>query len=240
MRLLVTRPDDAAAHTIRRLRDLGHQIVTLPVMKAEHHLDATLKALRIPHGALAITSAAAVRALAAIGGHLDPYLGDRVYAVGEATAAAAREIGFRDVEAAFGTGDSMVELFGDRLAGLAAEKPLLYLAGNPRSPAFEEGLKQRNVPLIVVESYRMHPLPISEADLHSIIESGPIDGILLYSRETARHFFALPFAGSSRIALERARIFCLSDNVAKAVPEALHSNIATAAQPSEDSLLSLL
>src|SRR3546814_11072824 len=120
MRLLVTRPDDAAVHTIRRLQDLGHQTVALPVMKAEHRLDATLEALRIPHGALAITSAAAVRAPAAPGGPLDPYLGDRVYALGAAPAAAAREHGFRDVDVAFGPGPTQVELFGCRLAGPAA------------------------------------------------------------------------------------------------------------------------
>ena len=73
MRLLVTRPQPAAEATARRLEVMGHQPLLLPLARAEHLPEAARKALELPHAAVALTSAEAVRALAELGADLEPY-----------------------------------------------------------------------------------------------------------------------------------------------------------------------
>lgn len=240
MRILVTRPENAGRRTASRLQALGHDPVLLPLMAADHHPEAVREALHKPRAALAITSAEAVRVLQSLGDGLSLHLEDTVFAVGEATAAAAREAGFRAVQVADGTGAGMVEIFGEQLIRLTKAAPLLYLAGTPRSPALEAGLAERNVPVLVAESYTMRPLPIDPQSLRTALAQPPVDTVLLYSRETARRFFELPFPQSGSEALCGASILCLSANVAEAVPEHLQQNIRTAARPDEDSLFALL
>lgn len=240
MRVLVTRPEEASHRTAAKIAALGHQAVLLPLMEAEHHPQAALDALRQPHAAVAVTSAETARVLRTLGGELHPHLRDTVFAVGDATADALRAIGFASVQAAEGTGASMVEYFRPQLRQLTSRHSLLYLAGQPRSPVFEEDLEAAGVPVTTVVSYTMRPVSIPEAVLSSALEQPPVDVVLLYSRATALRFFELPLSEDSLMVLSRSRILCLSDNVAQAVPKALKGNLATAASPDEDSLLALL
>ena len=240
MRILVTRPEEAGQRTAARLRTLGHDPVLLPLMIAEHHPDAVLAALRQPHAALAVTSAEAVRVLRSLGPELTPQLGTTVFAVGEATAIAAREAGFSSVQVAEGTGASMVEIFGGQLVRRTSSAPLLYLAGSPRSPVLEAGLAALEVPVLVAETYSMHPLSIDPEAVETALGHPPIDIVLLYSQETARRFFEVVSSEESLEALRRVPLLCLSENVAKAVPERLRQNVHAATRPDEDSLLTLL
>lgn len=240
MRVLVTRPENASRRTATRLKSLGHETVILPLMEAHHHAEAVREALQRPHAALAITSAEAVRVLEILGDELAPHLDAPVFAVGEATAAAARAAGFRSVEAAEGTGASMVDAFSDRLRTLTSRHPLLYLAGTPRSPVFEEGLAARAIPLTAVTSYTMTPLPIPEDAISAALQTLPLQVILLYSRQTARVFFGLSPSPESLPNVRGSRILCLSENVADEVPVSLRPNIRIARSPDEDSLFALL
>lgn len=81
--------------------------------------------------ALAFTSRNGVSAFAA----LTPWRDPRVFAVGEATAQAAREAGFSDVQSADGAVDDLVALIaqqmqpGERLLAAVARHPVADLAG---------------------------------------------------------------------------------------------------------------
>lgn len=148
MRVLVTRPEEASHRTAKRLETMGHRPVVLPLMRAEHHPDDVLEGLRSPHAAIAITSAEAARVLQSLGQKTYPYLSVPLFAVGEATAMAARNAGFTAVEAAEGTASSMIARFGEGLRRITARHPLLYLAGNPRTVTFEAGLTDLELSLI--------------------------------------------------------------------------------------------
>jgi uroporphyrinogen-III synthase len=239
VRILVTRPDEAGRRTADRLKALGHEPVLLPLMAAEHHPDIVREALSRPHAALALTSAEAVRVLVSLGEDLAPYLDDTVLAVGEATAVAALDAGFRNVQAADGTGAGMVETFGAQLARLTRAAPLLYLAGTPRSPALEAGLAERGFPVLLAESYFMRQLPIDAEDLQKALEP-EIDAVLLYSRETARRFFDLAVPGGASEVFRNVSFLCLSPNIAEAVPGHLRQNTRCAIHPDEESLFALL
>src|ERR1043166_2172034 len=88
MRILVTRPDPEASRFAAQLREHGIDALVAPLMIVEP-TDAQLPALDGIQ-ALIFTSANGVRAYIARGGRADL----PAYAVGEATAAAARTAGF--------------------------------------------------------------------------------------------------------------------------------------------------
>lgn len=234
MRVLVTRPEQSARRTADRLADLGHHAILLPLTRALHRPDIAETALKEPHAALVLTSAEAARVLLSLD-DLSPYLDETLYAVGEATAGAAQEIGFRNVRTGSGTGSELARMIAADAP--ISDAPLLYLAGCPRSASFEEGLLAAKIPLRVAEIYEMVAVPYDENTLARILEP-PVDAVLLYSREAARLFFELvaPYAG----ALETTRIICLSDNVAAAVPPEFHRKIKIAPHADETGLLALL
>lgn len=236
MRLLVTRPQPAAEATARRLEAMGHQPRLLPLAQAEHLPDTARIALGNPHTAIALTSAEAVRALARLGTDLGPYKAGPCFCVGEATARAARTLGFTSIHTAEGTGKSLAELIAATLD--ASELPLLYLAGSPRSAGFETTLRQLQIEAVTVECYRMHPIAHPPGVLAQLSAAGQTDAVLLYSHDTARRFAALLVDAGLQPAAFSPRYLCLSAVVAQALPEGAPVEIA--ARPDEESLFSLL
>jgi uroporphyrinogen-III synthase len=139
--VLVLRPEPGASATVERARQRGLEAEAIPLFAIEP------VGWKLPdiHGfdGLLLTSANAVRAA---GERLETLRGLPAYAVGEATAEAAREAGF-DVAA---TGDSGV----DRLLGsIDSELKLLHLCGEERRDP--GNARQRITPLTV---YRARPL----------------------------------------------------------------------------------
>ena len=94
MRVLITRPESRAGKTVAKLEELGHEVARLPLSTPIHDRAAAETAVATPHASIAVTSAEAVRGLAELGFALAPHLGTKVFAVGKATAFAARAAGF--------------------------------------------------------------------------------------------------------------------------------------------------
>jgi len=236
MRLLVTRPQPAAEATARRLEVMGHQPLLLPLARAEHLPEAARKALELPHAAVALTSAEAVRALAELGADLEPYKAEPCFCVGEATARAARDLGFTSLHTGEGTGRSLAEMIAATLT--ASRAPLLYLAGSPRSDGLEATLRQLRIEHVTVECYRMQPIAHPPNILARLISAGRPDAVLLYSHDTARRFAALLVEAGLKTAAFSPRYLCLSAAVAGALPDG--ASVEVAARPDEESLFSLL
>ncbi|MDL2406270.1 uroporphyrinogen-III synthase [Rhizobium calliandrae] len=240
MRVVVTRPTHSGERTARRLAQMGHDPLLLPLAEPVHDAEAALKALEETSGSIAITSAEVMRVLKQVQPSLQPFFHWPVFAVGTATAQAAREIGF---EVVVGVGGSDGARLADLIVGHSPEfrkSPLLYLTGSPRAPGFEAQLKNFGIAFRTVECYRMKEVIPDDGMLTSVLAEIPADAILFYSRETARRFFALPFLREHADTLTRTRILCLSDAITEAVPAALRSLVEIAALPGEDSLLALL
>jgi uroporphyrinogen-III synthase len=240
MRVLVLRPEPAAARTAEKLVALGHQPVLLPLSRAEHDIDAVRSALAEPHFAIAITSAEVVRLFGKIADSLAPHLPTPLFAVGQASAAAARDAGFRAILTASGDGNDLADLIAAHYRNIGAPKhPILYLAGKPRAAGFENRLDEAGIPLRTVESYRMVPLAPSPAEAALALRPAP-DTVLFYSRESARAFFGLPAIAGTPDHFQSTRLICMSPNVAGAVPQRFAALTVTAAAPNEESLLALL
>jgi uroporphyrinogen-III synthase len=152
-RVVVLRPEPGASETVQRARDLGLNAVAMPLFEIEP------VAWEAPDPAafdgLLLTSANAVR----FGGAgMERLTVLPTHAIGEATAAAAREAGF--TVAAVGTGD-----VDDLLSGLPAHVKLLHLSGEHRRlPAGQHAV----APVVVYRS-KVLPLPDDPAVLRGAV-----------------------------------------------------------------------
>lgn len=239
MRVLVTRPQPSAAATAARLEALGHEAIVLPMMEAVHEPQAALDVLSLPHGALAVTSAEAIRALMPVKDKMSPHLTTPIFCVGPATAEASRQFGFQSVVTSYATGRALAQLIAEVFRSTGGPGGgLVYLAGLPRSPGFEMALRGEGVGCRVAEVYRMSPIAHAPETIENLLFSRKPEAVLFYSHETARHFFALN-ALATKTAFHDVRLLCLSEHVADAVPHGI-GLIAIAAEPNEKSLFALL
>src|SRR5215831_10658881 len=102
-RIWITRAQPGADATAERVRALGHEAIVAPLLavKPLNDVDVDLRGV----AALAFTSANGVRAFADLSGERSL----RVFAVGAATAQAARAAGFKLVLSADGDVDALAE-----------------------------------------------------------------------------------------------------------------------------------
>lgn len=107
MRVWVTRAQPQAAATAERLVQMGHEPVVQPLI--ETRLVPVASDALVDAGALAFTSQSAIDAAVSQG--LVPALTDLpVFAVGDATADAARRAGFQRVQSAAGSVSDLATL----------------------------------------------------------------------------------------------------------------------------------
>jgi uroporphyrinogen-III synthase len=208
-RVLVLRPEPGASATVERARQRGLDAFAVPLFEIEPVEWSAPDAASFD--GLLITSANAMRAA---GDRLQGLRGLKVYAVGDATALAARDEGF-DVAA---VGDAGVERL---LASIEADLRLLHLGGEDRK---EIGDARQDISSITV--YRSGP--IENPDL-----SGTAGAIaLIHSPRAARRFAEL---ASDRGSIA---IFAISPDAAEAAGHGWQS-VESAERPTDDALLAL-
>ena len=221
IRMLVTRPEPDASETAGRLRALGIEAIVQPLLIAET-LRTTLPAAD-GFAALAVTSANALRALHDRG-ELPRFLRLPLFAVGDRTAALAREFGFAEVVSARGNIDDLVRL----LAKAGIDGPILYPAARQQSGDLAKALAPYGVMVITAPVYAMNPVSsLNVADVHAI---------LFYSRRTAHTFAALAgdFTNKAGIGM-----LCLSEAIAEPLLAAHFVRVSLADHPSEDAMMAL-
>jgi uroporphyrinogen-III synthase len=207
-RVVVLRPEPGASATVERARERGLDAIAIPLFRVES-VEWTAPEQSAFDGLL-LTSANAVRHA---GKQLHSLRGLRVYAVGSATADAAREAGF-DIAS---TGDSGVERL---LGSVDPELRLLHLCGAD-TVDFDA---PQSIEKIVV--YRAEPLP--RPDLSAIADNIA----LVHSPGAARRLAELVRERSS------TAVAAISPAAAAAVGDGWEAVIA-ADQPNEDALLAL-
>ena len=211
MRLLITRPQPGADATAAAVSALGHQPVVQPLLATEAVAWAIPDALP---DAVLLTSAASVRHA---GDAAAALMGLPAHAVGGATAAAARAAGWCDVREGPGTVQALLD-------GLAPCR-LLHLAGADRTDAQPPA----GVAVDVATVYR--------AVLQPLAALPAVDGVLLYSARTARHFAAeWDRLGGARGAVQ---LYAISP-AALAAAGTGWAMAAAAPQPTEAALLAML
>jgi uroporphyrinogen-III synthase len=226
MNLLLTRPEPDAAKTAARLVDLGHRVLSLPVT------EIVATGTPIPEGdatAILATSANALRAL-----HprdLDRLAASPLHCVGGKTASIARELGFRNVKTAGGSGE---KLLAELLSTYAPPASFLYLTGTPRKPGLEKGLSEAGYRVRAVELYEARRIakwpPVSSAGLNDIHLA------LHFSRASVEALLELAERSDTLPVVLALRHLCLSEDVAAPLRAAGADRIRSAEAATETAL----
>ena len=237
MHLLVTRPEPDASALADTLRGLGHEVLVAPLMQVVvRDLSIDLVGVR----AVLFTSANGVRAFAEqIGAPPD---GMTAFAVGKASAQAARDAGWMRVETADGDVDALAALVTARLS--PEDGSLIHVSGKAAAGDLAGSLKAQGFTVNRVVGYEAQPLETLPESVAGGLLAGDLDGVLLFSPRSARLLADLAEKAGLLGKLADIDAYCLSPAVAEALsaqisaPNSAHCKVATA--PETPHLIALL
>ena len=234
MRVLVTRPEPDASREAAALAARGHQGVKAPLLVIEPIEDVALELDGAQ--ALIVTSRNALRALAS---HRD--LGRarklRLFAVGGATASAARELGFAEVTEGPGNGAGLAEVI--EAEAKPADGVLMHLAGETLAFDLKSALEAKGFSVrqpVLYRSVQATQLPLEAL---SLIRDSTLDGVILMSPRTAQTFADLLAKHGLVTQGKRLVCYCISKAVAE-VLSPLGFGVRVASHPREEDVLALV
>lgn len=226
MLLIITRPEADALPLKAKLESLGHSVILTPLLKIVPRPDAY-----IPPLAYQLVCATSANALKSV--HLDDGIKKiPLLAVGPQSLAAAKQEGFKNCQA-----------HGGDVQGLAAHVtanfdpkngPVLYLSGAETSSNLRALLKQSGFAVervIIYDAVIQTPPEIDKA-------LAKANGVLLYSPRSARIWCDLMVKSGLDMEAAAPTYYCLSDNVAKILPQPWQKRVAKT--PDEAAMLALL
>ncbi|MEO1194290.1 MAG: uroporphyrinogen-III synthase [Pseudomonadota bacterium] len=228
MHLLVTRPEPEAARFAAVLRTAGHQASVAPLL--------TIEALPPPEAdllrgldALAVTSARTLTVFAPAA-----LLDLPLFAVGEATAKAARAAGFRQVQAAGGDALALSRLLRQRLPRASR---ILHPGGVHQARDLHALLEGSGLVLIAQPVYRARAVAsLPDAACAALSDEG-LEGVSFFSPRTAKTFVSLTLESGLQRRLPSLFAFCLSPAVAAGLAGSQWRAIQIAPQPTAEALL---
>ncbi|CCD94158.1 putative UROPORPHYRINOGEN-III synthase [Bradyrhizobium sp. ORS 375] len=182
-----------------------------------------------------VTSSNALRAAAPqLGG--SALLGLPLFAVGDQTAAAAREAGFTNVISAAGDAAALRETIATS-GVIGPGSTLLYLAGADISRDLAAELAARGFEVITQTVYRMAQVASLPREVCEAFAANAVQAVLHYSRRSAAAFVAAIRAEGVEISALAVPHGCLSANVAEVLREAGATQVTIPAHPDENEML---
>jgi uroporphyrinogen-III synthase len=225
--VLITRPEPGAAETAARVAALGFRPVVAPLFTIEPR---ALSA--IPAQAVLVTSANALPALPA------SLCGAPLLAVGDATAAKARALGFATVQSA---GRDAVALAALAARLCAPQRgPLLLACGARQGVALARDLRARGFAVRRRIAYAARPVPELPATAAVALREGAVRAVLFFSADAARVFIARLRAMLPDAAVARVEALAISRTVVAALRPLPWRCIRVASHPTQDEVLKLL
>lgn len=239
MAVLVTRPSPDDAQTAKNLRARGYEVLCAPMLRFEavpFQDDEKVK-----YGAVVVSSANALRAAASKLSD-SPLLKLPLFAVGDHTAAAAREAGFGEVITSKGDAGALREqvVASAKSKQFRKASPLLYLAGADLARDLAGELGEKGFTVTTLTTYRMVPAPSLPRDVCDAFVAHEIEAVLHYSRRSARAFIDAARAGGVEISALALPQCCISPAVAAILREAGAAQVSAAATPDENALFEAL
>ena len=230
MRVLITRPRERAVELARELERRGDTALIEPLLTIEPIGDAVPEL----HGvqAIVMTSAHAVPALSP-GAKALP-----IFAVGDATAAAARAAGCEIVISAGGAAADLASLITARCRPSGGA--LLHLSGAQVSEGLAEPLAEAGFALSRQVVYRAVAADALTPATVEALAARQLDAVLLFSPRTARIFVELIGRHGLRGSITRIAAICLSAAVAQPCREIVWGAVHVAARPELGALLEAL
>jgi uroporphyrinogen-III synthase len=227
-RILITRPREDAEELAAALRARGAEVMIEPMLAIDYLDEPDFSV--VDAQAILLTSANGARAL----GRTDAPRDKPVLAVGDKTAAAARDAGFRDVTAADGDVEALAALAAGRLD--PARGPLVHVAGRDVAGDLQGALAARAFTFRRHVLYKARAAEALSESLKAALAAGGIAGVVFYSARTAATFVMLAKQAGVGAALEGMTAICLSEAVAVAARGAKWRRIEITPRPDEAAL----
>lgn len=219
----ITRAQPGADATADRVRALGHEAVIAPLLTVRQIPEVRISVAGV--AALAFTSPNGVRAFAELTGERSL----KVFAVGQSTAMAARQAGFRAVLSADGDVSALVQGIASRrreLTGKILHPGAAELAGDLAGELQAQGVEAEHVALYESVLAEIDDVPALMAS----------DAVLLHSPKGATAFARL----LKQHPAPHLRALGLSKAVLKPLARIILAEKAAAPLPLESALLNLI
>ncbi|MGF1628874.1 MAG: uroporphyrinogen-III synthase [Kiloniellaceae bacterium] len=234
MRVLVTRPREDAAGLVAALAANGHEVVLEPLLTIVPRAQPDWPAGHEQAQALLITSANGARAFA----RLDSRRDLPVYAVGDASAAEASALGFRQVVSAAGDVEDLAALVRRCLDPGAG--PLLHPAAGRLAGDLQGALAAAGFVVLRAVLYDAVMADALSPETTRIINDGLIDVVTFFSPRTAAAFVSLIQAADLTPACRKIAVLCLSPAVAAELSGVAWRRVCVAALPAQSALVAAL
>jgi uroporphyrinogen-III synthase len=165
-----------------------------------------------------------------------------LFAVGEHTAAAAREAGFSLVIAANGDASVLRDLVQTSVKSKQLKKAstLLYLAGADLARDLAGELGEKGFTVVTHTTYRMVPETSLPREVCDAFVAHQVEAVLHYSRRSARAFLEAARAGGVEISALALPQCCISPAVAAVLRDAGATQVTAAASADENALFEAL
>jgi uroporphyrinogen-III synthase len=236
VKALVTRPLEDAAPLVRALADRGIETILAPLLSIASLPDAARRLTDALIGAQALlfTSANGARIFAAS----SPRRELPVFAVGDASAAAARIAGFRAVTSAGGDVSDLAHLVRAKLApqhGALVHAAGSVVAGDLGAALEAAGFAYRRA--VIYDAVTADTLPPAAA---TAMRDGALELALFFSPRTAATFVRLVQAADLARTASGIAALGLSEAVAAALAPLSWHALRVAAQPTQGALIAAL
>ncbi len=230
--ILVTRPLEDAEPLAAELRRRNANVLLEPMLEIVA-LEDIVPDLKNTAGLL-FTSANGVRSFARVSAQRSL----KVFAVGDATAAAARSVGFADVDDAGGNVEDLVALV--KKAWLPARGALLHAAGRSIAGELAAELRKSGYEVQRIALYDAKTASALSEELCEAMRVGGLDYALFFSPRTAKTFVNLMTTAGLSDSCQKVEAICLSAAVADVISSLPWRCMTVAAEPDQKSLLSTL
>jgi uroporphyrinogen-III synthase len=232
MHLLVTRPETEAQRLGQDLQQRGHTVSFAPMLTMRP-LSPELETAGID--AVVATSQNALRAVAQRP-ELAALRRSRLFSVGPATGALARELGFKNVI----EGPAGINELVDLIAEAPSVSHVLYLAGDVTAADLPGLLATRGIASRKAVVYDMDEVSALPDAVAGAIRNSQLDGIFLMSPRTSRVLVKLLQQSGLVEAAGGLNFYCLSSAVAAPLDALRGAYIMVARLPNSQEILALL
>ena len=233
MRVLLTRPHDQAEEMAAELNSLGHEVIVSPLL--ERQILAISDDLH-GVGALIFTS---LNGVAAVEGRIpEELLVVPVFVIGERTAAAAEEAGFKNLIVGPGQARGLLPLIIDFEGEIAG--PIVHISGADVRTDMAALLNAAGRSAERLTAYRMVAQSGLSHKAASALREGQLDAVLFFSPRSAKLFVTLMQAEGLATGFDRVIAVALSGAVAEPLNRLQWAAIRTAERPDRRAMLELL
>ena len=232
MRVLLTRPRADAEATAEFLAAQHIEAVIVPLIEISDIAGAVPDLAGVQ--ALLVTSANGARALARAATPRDI----PVFAVGDASAEAALQAGFSDINSASGDVAALAALVQSRLKPTAGA--LFHAAGSAIAGDLAAELAEHDFTVHRSQLYRAQTVATLPEAAHRALKDGTVDAALFYSPRTAAHFVHLIVEAGLESQCRRLIAGCLSAAVAEALEGLVFAETRIPATPNQTALIAVL